>query len=83
MNQHCGKHDKIFNENNPCPGCENEKQGIAVSSASESLAMAADVAKVAEDVAKVEIKNEAQNVESRISEIISSFEDKLRSAFRG
>ena len=33
MNQHCGKHDKIFDENKPCPGCENEKAGIPVSSA--------------------------------------------------
>lgn len=24
-NQHCGKHDKIFTEENPCPGCETEK----------------------------------------------------------
>lgn len=33
MNQHCGKHDKIFNEENPCPGCETEKAGQVVSSA--------------------------------------------------
>lgn len=25
MNQHCGKHDKIYNEETPCPGCETEK----------------------------------------------------------
>ena len=25
QNLHCGKHDKIFNEENPCPGCETEK----------------------------------------------------------
>ena len=24
-NQHCGKHDKIWDANNPCPGCETEK----------------------------------------------------------
>jgi hypothetical protein len=25
MNQHCGKHDKIFDEDRPCPGCESER----------------------------------------------------------
>lgn len=25
MNQHCGKHDKIYDERTPCPGCETEK----------------------------------------------------------
>ena len=25
-NIHCGKHDKIFTEKIPCPGCETEKQ---------------------------------------------------------
>lgn len=25
MNQHCGKHDKIFDEDNPCPGCVTEQ----------------------------------------------------------
>ena len=24
-NQHCGKHDKIFTDEQPCPGCETEK----------------------------------------------------------
>lgn len=24
-NIHCGRHDKIFNEETPCPGCETEK----------------------------------------------------------
>jgi hypothetical protein len=25
QNEHCGKHDKIFNDITPCPGCETEK----------------------------------------------------------
>lgn len=24
--QHCGKHDKNFSEEHPCPGCESEKK---------------------------------------------------------
>jgi hypothetical protein len=24
MNQHCGKHDKIFTDSTPCPGCALE-----------------------------------------------------------
>lgn len=27
MAQHCGKHDKIFTEEKPCPGCETEAAG--------------------------------------------------------
>jgi len=32
-NQHCGRHDRIFTEENPCQGCLNEAEGIPVSSA--------------------------------------------------
>ena len=26
--EHCGKHDKNFNEQNPCPGCVTEAQNV-------------------------------------------------------
>lgn len=32
-NQHCGKHDKIFSDSKPCPGCVTEKAGHFASSA--------------------------------------------------
>jgi hypothetical protein len=40
-NKHCGKHDKIFTEANPCPGCVNEAAGEYVSSAQQSAEDAA------------------------------------------
>jgi hypothetical protein len=38
MNEHCGRHDRIFNSANPCQGCVNEKAGLFVSSAQANAA---------------------------------------------
>lgn len=84
-NFHCGRHDKIYNEDNPCPGCENEKKGIFVSSAEanakelEALGIQAQATPVGEEVEVPEVTSAPTSTSTLTVEgVLSTFEAMLR-----
>lgn len=95
MNQHCGRHDKIFSETNPCLGCANEAKGERVSSAEQSLKDEQDKALdnyfgsltpesgprfvITEEVSGVRLPEKSEDV---VSNLLSNFERTLRNALK-
>ena len=63
INYHCGKHDKIYSEDNPCFGCVNE--ALAANAVKDSLPSAADLDAAAEEE-KVSEETEKPGIIARL-----------------